>query len=109
MGTAKNETMKAWLTNDYTSPEELHAAGGLNLLGLVHLSSHDMTDSGWVHVGNATVSLELFPIDGMVEKKVEALKAERDKAIADHFVKINRLNEKINNLLAITCVPDQPA
>lgn len=94
----------AWLTSSYSaSPEDLLQGKALNSIAV---SQHDMTDCGWTRVGKATVTVELLSQDAMVEAKVDALQAELQTARAEFSVKESRIQEQIQNLLAITYTPE---
>jgi hypothetical protein len=98
--------IKAWLTNDWTSPEQLQLMDQMQLANTLSFGENDMTKHGWVVVGEATINVKLIDQKSMMENKIDALKAERNKAVADHVVLINGLDDKIQQLLAITYNPD---
>lgn len=62
----------------------------------------DMRDEGYTKVGIATVELEVVDDDLMRANAVESLRAEKQKVLAEAQQKATRLEEKIQNLLAIT-------
>lgn len=65
----------------------------------------DMADEGYTKVGTATIELEIFDDKTVLANAVEALKAEKSKVLAEAQAKATRLDEKIQNLLAITHEP----
>lgn len=98
-----------WITNDYLSPDQLQLMTQEELASeLKCYSKNDMTQVGWVKAGYATISITLEDMEGLVENKIQALKAEKKKAEADHYVRMSQFDDKINNLLAITYKPETP-
>jgi hypothetical protein len=99
----------AWLTNNYTTIEELMEMSQEHLVGLLH--PYDATGSieGWTLVGEAHVFIKLDTHDKMISNKVDALKAELTKTQAEAEVKCNLLRGQINNLLAIEYKPEVEA
>lgn len=67
--------------------------------------SIDMAEEGYTKVGIATIELELFDDKTVLANAVEALRAEKSKVLAEAQAKATRLDEKIQNLLAITHEP----
>jgi len=61
----------------------------------------DFSDMGWTKLGPARVELEL-DLNGLNQRQVEALQAEKRNVMAEAEVKLNRIEEKIQRLL---CLP----
>ena len=95
-------TMGAWLT-DYqrADPRELHTLPAERIASIVCLSMNDMRSVGWSRVGVARVQIEIDPLDKMVGQKVDALKAQLAKDMAESEARQNMLRAKISQLEAI--------
>lgn len=65
----------------------------------------DMRDDGYTKIGIANVDLEIVDEDTMRANAIESLQAEKQKVLAEAQQKATRLEEKIQNLLAITHNP----
>ena len=92
---------KAWLP-DYSSlsPEDMHGDKAIQELAFCTL---DMRESGWTYVGNATITVDMIlsPND-LVASKIETLKSQQARLRVEAQEKCNLLEDKIQNLLAIT-------
>lgn len=90
--------VKVWLSSSY-GPESLQSDDVINKL---NYANNDMSKYGWTYVGNATISVDLFNTEKIILEKVGALKNEIAKEKATSQLRLNALQEKIDNLLAIT-------
>ena len=98
-------TMKAWLP-EYSSlkPEDLHTEKAVNEMVF---STVDMKGSGWTHVGNASITVDLILTpDQLIASKIETLKAQQNKVRAEAQERVNQLEAMVQNLLAITYTPE---
>lgn len=69
-------------------------------LSKMHLTS--FAPEGYTLIGEATVSVTVFPRDVVVTNKVTALRAELQTVRAKAQLKANEIEQQIQNLLAIT-------
>jgi hypothetical protein len=99
-------TTGVWLTQ-YSSigPKELAESDGERLVNGFQYGSHDMTGSGWTRIGEAQVHITLKSTDEILLSKVDALKAQKTKLQAETQEEITRIDEQIQNLLAISYEP----
>ena len=69
----------------------------------------DMRESGWTYVGNATITVDMIlsPND-LVASKIETLKSQQARLRVEAQEKCNLLEDKIQNLLAITFENKEP-
>lgn len=72
----------------------LHSLGYTN-------STSDMRSSGWVHIGTATITLEIPSLDTVINAKADSLRAEITKAKADEARTIAILEDQLSKLLAL--------
>ena len=88
----------AWLPSAYlnASPEDFD-----NL----HLSSADMTDCGWVKVGNASVTVELLSDTDQLTAKLSMLDEAERRADAECQRIKNQIEGERQKLLAIEYKP----
>jgi len=100
-------TFKAWLPeHSYLKPEDLHTEKAIDAMVF---SLCDMRDSGWTYVGNATIKVNLvLTPDQLIASKIETLKAQQTKVRAEAQEQLNRLEDMIQNLLAISYVAEAP-
>lgn len=91
-----------WITNpEYQSPASLHEMSEEQLGRAVFVSKTDMSDSGWVKVGTATMEMKLFSRDEMVGGAIEAIKQQIQNTKAEAEAKVTMLTGKLNDLLMI--------
>ena len=99
----------AWLTNNWTSVDELVKMPQEELVSKLTCWDIDGHIEGWTLVGTAEVCITLDDPNKMIANKVDALKAELTKTQADAEVRCNFLRGQINNLLAIEYKPEVAA
>jgi alkyl hydroperoxide reductase subunit AhpC len=97
-------TTKLWLTSHSSlGPENLAT---LNTIEGLSLTDLDMSHAGWTIVGTAEVKVSMISDnDQLVANKVVALRAEAQKIRAEAEAKAVRIEDKIQQLLAITYTP----
>lgn len=94
---------KAWLPDHSSlSPEDMHGDKAVQELAFC---TADMRASGWTYVGEATITVNmvLSPSE-LVASKIETLKTQQARVRVEAQEKLNRLEDMIQNLLAITYV-----
>jgi hypothetical protein len=109
---SKNRVVKgklnAFLTNSWQSPKDLeHPEGQKVVSNMTYVESEMKGVGDWVKVGTAEITVTLFDQDKIVEEKVESVKAAMQKEEADHSVRMMHFTDKLNQLLAITHVPEE--
>lgn len=97
-------TATAYLgSSSLMSPEELHNASPEELVK--HLTFRDESpfwvEIGYTKVGIAKIDIELAPQNDMINNKIEALRAEMQMVKADAQVKVQKLEDQLQSLLAI--------
>jgi hypothetical protein len=105
MATITGKT-KVWMSK-YSSvtPRELEA--GTAKVEAFFYTNTDMHDSGYTYVGDAELTVTTFEPKTIIANKVEALKEEAKSIRAEAHMKCTRIEEQIQNLLAITYEPTQ--
>jgi len=100
-------TTAAWLTE--TRQESFAAALRSGdpeyLVNSMAFSSLDMSDH-WTRIGEATITVDIQDEEIIKRGMVKTLQAERKRVLADAQVKVNAINAKIQNLLAIEHTPE---
>lgn len=96
-------TTTAWMTEH--RQQKLHDAIQKNdhdsIVDSLAFSNFDMSGQ-WTRIGEATITVEVPDENEIKQGMVESLKAERERVLADAQAKANEIEEKIQNLLAIT-------
>ena len=64
-------------------------------------SSLDMTDHGWVRIGEAEITVSLYDSAEIVRSQVSMLKEAKRRVQAEAQAKINQIEGQIQSLLAI--------
>lgn len=101
-------TVTAYMTPAYYGPIDLSKCDPLEALGsLTYAESDDMAAYGWTRVGTAHIELALVPQKELIENKVAALRGEMGKIRADSSRDLMKLEDKINNLLALPYDSDE--
>lgn len=104
-------TLNAFVSTKYSiiNPADLHKVKNATqdqknaLLGGITLTHHDFGEDGdFIPVGTAEVTLTLTSADDMVKGQVSALKAQRQKTMAEAQREVNRIDEQISKLQALT-------
>jgi len=99
-------TMPAWLTNNYTTPDELEKGDPSSIIGTLAYYPKNVCPEHWVQVGTAKIEVTLISREELTEHKADQLRAEIQKTQADAAVRVNSLTEQLNSLLAITYKPE---
>jgi hypothetical protein len=95
-------TITAWLTkHSRLTPEQIANATGEQLVDSLSFTNLDMATQGYTKVGTATIEFDLIDRQEMIDNKVVALRAELQGVKADAQVKVQRLEEQLQSLLAI--------
>ena len=66
-------------------------------------STLDMTDHGWVRVGDAEITVSLDDSSAIVRSQVSMLKEAKRRVLAEMQAKSNLIDGQIQSLLAIEC------
>ena len=92
-------TVKAWLP-DRRSYVDIDCDSSLELL---FYTSIDMSGNGYIHVGEATITVRLeTDRDTITKNMISGLRGSQQKIRAQAEQEINEIEQKIQNLLAIT-------
>ena len=95
-------TAIAWITPHCNlSPEQILNPTGDQLVREVAFINLDMTDHGYTKIGTATIEFDLIDRNEMIDNKVAALQAELQTVKADAQVKVQKLEDQLQSLLAI--------
>lgn len=95
-------TATAWLSkHSRLSPEQILTATGEQLIEDISFTELDMTSHGYTKVGTATVEFDLIDCNAMIDNKIVALRAELQGVKAEAQVKVQRLEDQLQSLLAI--------
>ena len=95
-------TITAWLSkHSRLSPEEIVNATGEQLVDSVSFTNLDMSTQGYTKIGTASIEFDLIDRNEMIDNKVIALRAELQGVKAEAQVKVQRLEEQLQSLLAI--------
>lgn len=92
---------KAWLPDHSpVGPEEMLGDKAIQQLAFC---TADMKASGWTYVGEATITVDMIlsPSE-LIASKIETLKSQQARLRVEAQEKCNLLEDKIQNLLAIT-------
>lgn len=95
-------TSPVWITSSCClSPEQILNPTGELLVGATSFTDLDMSKQGWTKIGMATIEFDLIDRNEMIENKVVALRAEMQTIKADAQVKVQKLEDQLQSLLAI--------
>jgi len=95
-------TITAWLTkHSRLSPEQILTATGEQLVDSVSFTNLDMSTQGYTKIGTASIEFDLISNKEMIQNKVVAWQAEMQIVKADAQVKVQRLEDQLQSLLAI--------
>jgi hypothetical protein len=95
-------TITAWLTkHSRLSPEEIVNASAEQLVDSVSFTNLDMASNGYTKIGTASIEFDLIDRNTLIDNKIVSLRAELQGVKADAQVKVQRLEEQLQSLLAI--------
>lgn len=94
-------TITAFLTDTHKdlTPAMLIAAKPETALSSISFYHRDIP--GWTKIGTAEITVTFDDDDEIIGNMVESLKAEKQKLQADTQVAINKIDERIQSLLAL--------
>ncbi len=96
----KRGRIGAWLTMyTDTKPADLHTLDGDQLIGSMSYASWDMTDQGWVRVGDADITVTLASVEARTADTIAALRRKQGEL----QTAATRIEGEIQKLLSITC------
>lgn len=90
-----------WITGEYPNPKELHAMDDAKMVDLLTLYHSDMSQHGWIQVGEAEITITLKSDDEMVNSQIAVLRAKKAKAQAEALKKLEEYEHRIQQLLAL--------
>lgn len=92
--------LKVWLTpyDSAITPDKLSDPAVLKQLTF---NAYDMRSQGWTQIGSADVTVRLLADREIFGNRIESLRAEKAKTLADARAKATDLEREIQTLLAI--------
>ncbi len=95
-------TSSVWITSrcNLTPEQILNPVGGQLLREAVFIEL-DMTDHGYTKIGTATIEFDLIDRDELIDNKIVSLRAELQGVKAEAQVKVQKLEDQLQSLLAI--------
>ena len=91
-----------WLTkHSRLSPEQIATATVEQLIEDVSFTNLEMSKHGYTMIGTATIEFDLIEPNEMIDNKIVALRAELQGVKAEAQVKVQRLEDQLQSLLAI--------
>lgn len=102
-------TLNAYLTSEWAQKDFIQCRANNDEAGMVaelHLTSVEgMESEGWLKVGVATVTVDVVDDDTLRQNLINGLKEQKADILAKAQAQATRIEEKIQNLLAITHEP----
>jgi predicted PhzF superfamily epimerase YddE/YHI9 len=101
------ETIDAWIPShcgfSFQDITDITDGGEASkVIGALGYTNHDMTNSGWIKVGAATITVELMNEGDVNSAQMASLKAELQQTRADNQVRENDILDRISKLGALT-------
>lgn len=94
-------TAVAYVTDDRYTPASLLKQPTDEAVQNLAYYDDDCSIAGWNRVGTAQITVTFDDDDEIIGNMVDALKAQKQKVQADAQVEINRIDERIQSLLAL--------
>ena len=95
-------TATAWLSkHSRLSPEQIAIATGEQLVEDVSFTELNMATQGYTKIGTATIEFDLIDRNEIIDNKVAALRAELQGVKAEAQIKVQKLEDQLQSLLAI--------
>lgn len=105
MNTAK---VKAWTTSDYALErliDGIQAGDVSKAIPDLFYANSNMATSGWVLVGEATITLDANNYDKLAEEQLATLEAQLAHERAESQLRQNAILDRISKLQALTFEP----
>ena len=105
---AGTASIKMWMTDgtyNPITPQDI-AAGAEKLINKVQFYNGDMSKEGWTYIGDADVTMHMIDKKTIVDNKVASLKEQAKTIRATATRDCLRIEDQINQLLAIEYTPD---
>jgi hypothetical protein len=95
-------TTTVWVNSRCSlSPEQILNPTGDQLVREAIFIDLDMATQGYTKIGTATIEFDLIDRNEMIDNKIVALRAELQIVKAEAQVKVQRLEDQLQSLLAI--------
>lgn len=92
-----------------TNAEQFLEGSEFSIASSIHVTSHDdMSEYGWFPLGPVNINVEGIDVDLLRGVAVEEIKKDEKKEMAEHEVRMQRFEERRQNLLAIAYRPEVP-
>jgi len=100
--------LKAWLPDhaSHRDMEALRGNDGDRIADVLAYTKHDMKSIGYTLIGEAEITVHIVDEQAIVENKVESLRAEKQKVLAEATNNATEIERQIQTLLAITYEPE---
>jgi hypothetical protein len=90
-----------------TNAEQFLQGDEFSIASSIHVTSHeDMSDYGWFPLGPVDINLEDLNMDDLRRAAVDEIKKDEKKEMAEHEVRMQKFEERIQKLLAIAYQPE---
>ena len=93
--------ISVWATNSYQDPKELANLSPEEVASCTTLYASDMSEHGWVLVGEAKVEITLMSEEQLLQSRIEALRTRKAKFQAEATNKLEEFDHRIQQLLAL--------
>ena len=91
--------MTAWIS-EYSASNKAFDKLAVSSYSIIE-QSYDMAIEGWTRAGTARLSIDLVDDDEITTNMVAALKAQKQVILAKSQMEVNRIDERIQSLLAL--------
>lgn len=99
-------TVAAWFTSDYSGPQDLLRDPEYAVTSVTFSNCMDMAKHGWTLAGEADIVLRPLQEQQLIESKVDSLRKQKSKVLADAQAQATEIERQINTLLCLSF--DQP-
>lgn len=93
--------ISVWVTNEYQDPKELANLSPEEAASCTTLYASDMSEHGWVLVGEAKVEITLMSEEQLLQSRIEALRTRKAQFQAEATNKLEEYDHRIQQLLAL--------
>jgi hypothetical protein len=95
-------TTTVWITPQCRlSSEQILNPTGEQLVNAAAFTNTDISSVGYTKIGTASIEFDLIDRDELIKNKADALRAELQGVKADAQVKVQKLEDQLQRLLAI--------
>lgn len=95
------QEVPVWITNEFLDPKDLRSMDDATIVDRLTTYHSDMSQHGWIQVGEAEITITLKSDDEMVNSQIATLRVKKAEVQAEALKKLEEYEHRIQQLLAL--------